>query len=234
MDRRRAELRALSRALPSGEALVEGPRQRLDRAEAALATRIRGSLDARALRLAGLARGLARHSPRAHLAGLQERVHGLTGRLTRLGPALIERPRREAEAAARGLLRGRAHLARRRTERGADLLRLGARLDRAFAEGALARRSRLAALWQLASAVSYRGVLARGFALVRDEADRAVRRAAETREGQTLTIEFADRAIQATAGRETGGAASRAPVVLQPRPRRARGGGDDGGQGTLF
>ena len=44
-QRRRGDLRALLRALPNGEALVEGPRQRLDRADAALSarTRARGS-----------------------------------------------------------------------------------------------------------------------------------------------------------------------------------------------
>src|SRR5271166_5803693 len=78
-ERRRAELRALARALPSGEALLEGPRQRLDRAGESLVARVRSGIDSRALRMAGLARGLARHSPRAHLAGLIERLRGLIG-----------------------------------------------------------------------------------------------------------------------------------------------------------
>ncbi|RBP03063.1 exodeoxyribonuclease VII large subunit [Roseiarcus fermentans] len=232
-ERRRADLRALSRALPGGEALVAGPRQRLDRAGAALAARLRGAVDARALKLAGLARGLARHSPRAHLAGLTERVRGVAGRLRRLGPALIERPRREAEAAARGLVRERSHLARRRAERAGDLQNLGARLGRAFADALAARRARVAASWQLAGAVSYRAVLARGFALVRDEAGEALRSAAETREGQRLRIEFADGSIPAIAGAGSGDAASRPVLAAPPRPKRARGGAGEG-QGSLF
>ena len=44
-ERKRADLRALVRALPSGEALVEGARQRLDRAGEALSVRSRGAVD---------------------------------------------------------------------------------------------------------------------------------------------------------------------------------------------
>ena len=116
---------------------------------------------------------------------------------------LIERPRRGADAAGRGLTREGAAIARRRTERAEAVTRLAARLERAHADGVEGRRSRLIALWRHAGAVSYRGVLARGFALVRDEADRALRRAADVREGQRLTIEFADGAVPAVAGRES-------------------------------
>jgi exodeoxyribonuclease VII large subunit len=62
-QRLRSDLRALTRALPGGEALVAGPRQRLDRAADTLAQRMRGAIDQRALWTAGLARRLARHSP---------------------------------------------------------------------------------------------------------------------------------------------------------------------------
>ena len=75
--RLRSDLRALARALPGGEAIIAGPRQRLDRASETLAQRMRGAIDQRALRTAGLARRLARHSPRAHLAGQRERLRGL-------------------------------------------------------------------------------------------------------------------------------------------------------------
>src|SRR5271166_4804463 len=234
-ERRRADLRALVRALPSGEALIEGPRQRLDRGGETLAARVRGAIDFRALRLAGLARGLARHSPRAHLAGLTERVRGLAGRLERLGPILMDRPRRETEAAARGLAREGARIGRRRTEQADHLRRLAARLSRAYAEGVEMRRSRVAALWRHVGAVSYRGVLARGFALVRDEANRTLRRAAETHGGQNLTIEFADGALSAVVGiGPTPEAAVLPPSTPPSRMRRPRAGKEGEGQGSLF
>ena len=90
-QRRRADLRALARALPSGEAIIAGRgsgstalRRHWVSACARLLTSVRLT--------AGLARSLARHSPRAHFAGLRERLRGLSGRLARTRPLLIERP----------------------------------------------------------------------------------------------------------------------------------------------
>jgi exodeoxyribonuclease VII large subunit len=230
-QRRRADLRSLARALPSAEALVEALRQRLDRAGDTLAARARAAFDSRALRLAGLARSLARHSPRAHFAGLRERVRGLVGRLERIAPMLIERPRRGADAAGRALARERAVLARRRSERSQTLLGLEARLNRTFDERLQSRRSQLASAWQLLGAMSYRGVLARGFALVRDEADRPLRRAAEVRQAQRLQIEFADGKVAAVAGGRVGPPLT--PPALLPR-RRAKADKGSEGQGSLF
>src|SRR5271166_2719046 len=230
-ERRRAELRSVARALPGGEALVEPSRQRLDRAGDTLAARSRAALDARALRLAGLARGLARHSPRAHFAGLRERVRGLVGRLERLGPVLIERPRKAADAAARALARERTLLARRRAERAEALMRLEDRMNRTFAEGLRSRRAELASAWQLLGAMSYRGVLARGFALVRDEAEKPLRRASDIRQAQRLEIEFADGKVAAVAGGRVGPPMT--PPALLPRRRAKPDKGADG-QGSLF
>ena len=233
VERRRMDLRALLRALPSGEALIEGPRQRLDRAAESLLARAGAALDARALRIAALSRGLARHSPRAHLAGLSERVRGLVGRLERLGPVLIDRPRRAVDAGARAFARERALLARRCAERVETVARLEARMGRAFAERVRIFRAQFSATAQLLDAVSYRGVLARGFALVRDEAEQPVRRAAEVLEAQRLKIEFADGEVSAVAGRAPPPA--EAPgLAPSPRPKRARPARNGEGQGSLF
>ena len=80
------------------------------------------------------------------------------------------------------------------------MLGLEARLNRTFDERLQSRRAQLVSAWQLLGAMSYRGVLARGFALVRDEADRPLRRAAEVRQAQRLQIEFADGKVAAVAG----------------------------------
>jgi len=232
-ERRRAELRSLVRALPSGEALLDGPRQRLDRAGESLLGRLRSGLDARAFRVSVLARGLARHSPRAHLAGLIERMRGLIGRFDRLPPVLIERPRRSADAAGRSLARERIVLARRRAECAEALARLEARLERAFSEGARSRRAKLFGAAQMLEAVSYRGVLERGFALVRDEARMPLRRASVVQEGQRLRIEFADGEVFAAAkgGEPSPEARNPAPATKPKRAGRTR---DGEGQGSLF
>ena len=157
----------------------------------------------------------------------------MSERLKRIGPLLIERPRREVEAMRRGLARERSQMALRRGQ-GADQARgFARRLERAYRDRIDARRAQLAAVWRHAGAVSYRGVLKRGFALVRDEADRTLRLAAETSEGQRLIIEFADGSIPAVAGAQP--PAERTSETMQPpRPRRARPAGESGGQGSLF
>ena len=230
-QRLRSDLRALARALPGGEALVAGPRQRLDRASETLARRMRGAIDQRALRTAGLARSLARHSPRAHLAGLSERLRGLNERLARTRPLLIERPRRSAEALSRTFVREAALLARRRGEQGAALERLSARMTRAHDERLKSLGAQVSAIGQLLGAMSYRGVLSRGFALVRDERQKPLWRADEVRQAQRLEIEFADGKIGAIAGGRVGPALT--PPALLPR-RRTKPDKTSEGQGSLF
>jgi exodeoxyribonuclease VII large subunit len=59
--------------------------------------------------------------------------------------------------------------------------------------------ARVAHSGQLLSALSYRGVLARGFALVRDAEGHAVHAAAAVGPGAHLSIEFADGRVAAVA-----------------------------------
>jgi exodeoxyribonuclease VII large subunit len=229
--RLRSDLRALSRALPGGEAIVAAPRQRLDRAAETLSRRVRGAVDQRALRMAGLAHQLARHSPRAHLAGQRERLRGVTARLAKVGPLLTERPRRSADAASRTFVREAALLATRRSEQARSLARLSARMAHAYDERLQNRRAQLFSAWQLLGAMSYRGVLSRGFALVRDETQRPLWRAEDVRQAQRLEIEFADGKIGAIAGGRVGPPMT--PPALLPR-RRPRSDKETEGQGSLF
>jgi exodeoxyribonuclease VII large subunit len=234
----RADLRATSRALPGGEAVVAGPRQRLDRAAETLFARVRGTIDQRALRAAGLARRLSRRSPRALLAGERQRVRGLIGRLAWLGPMLVARPRQSAEAAGRAFVREAALQARRRVERAEGLMRLAARLRRAFGDRQESRRARLESAAQMLDALSYHGVLERGFALVRDEAMRPRRRAAEIRAAEPLRIEFADGVVaavaEARAWTPSEASVRAAPDAAPAKPKRNRPRDGSEGQGTLF
>jgi exodeoxyribonuclease VII large subunit len=245
-ERRRSELRALARALPSGEAILAMPRQRLDSALAALRARSRGGIDARSLAIALLSRRLARQSPRARVAGMGERQRGLAQRLARAGGALTarsiqalrqaagdflrearreRRAREERLAAASRRLDALTRLeGRRAAERSRILAQIEGRLRRALAEAQRRRRTRLAAASQVLSAVSYRSVLARGFALVRDAAGAPLRRAAAIAAHQPLRIEFADGEIAATAEGRAG----------EPHARRPKGRGRKDEQGSLF
>jgi len=81
----------------------------------------------------------------------------------------------------------------------------------------------------LLAAFSYRGVLARGFALVRDRAGRPLRAAAGVTVGAPMDIEFADGHVGARAEVVQTSTAPR-PEPPRRRPRR----GSHPGQGNLF
>src|SRR6478672_6506336 len=103
------------------------------------------------------------------------------------------------------------------------------RARRAFRISQDRRDQRLRSAGQLLTAYSYKGVLSRGFALVRDGEGHPLRSAGAVGVGARLDIEFADGRIGATADGEH---------AVQPTAKnkvRSRGGGEGpGGQGTLF
>jgi exodeoxyribonuclease VII large subunit len=75
--------------------------------------------------------------------------------------------------------------------------------------------ARVAHSGQLLSALSYRGVLARGFALVRDERGHAVHAAAAVGPSAHLSIEFADGRVGATSDADR--PQTTAPAASTPR-----------------
>jgi exodeoxyribonuclease VII large subunit len=89
---------------------------------------------------------------------------------------------------------------------------------------------------QLLGAFSYRHVLARGFALVRDVEGRPLRSVAAVAPGHRIDIEFSDGRVGAIAEKIKGEvAASAIPApLLNPVRKSRRGGGNDPGQGNLF
>jgi exodeoxyribonuclease VII large subunit len=145
--------------------------------------------------------------PRALIANAQLHHNQLTRVATRLSPRLLRQR----------LVRGRENVAALDQRRGRGFHVL---LER--------RAQRLTSAGQLLAAYSYRGVLGRGFALVRDGEGRPVRSAAAVAAGMQLAIEFADGRVGATAD----GEAIREPA---PRAKPRRGGGQGpSGQGKLF
>ena len=234
-EARRTELRAAARALPTAEALLGLPRQRLDHA----ATRLPRALVANAhLHHNQFARTVARLSPQL-----------LRTRLTRCGEltaALAQRARR-AEMVARARRRERLAVATLRLGAGlkanaqAHAGRIAAAQERTATLSERARRAMQTLLrqqgaaverhGQLLAALSHRGVLARGFALVRDVDGRPVRLAAAVDPGMPLDIEFADGRVRARAEGASAGAAEPSP---KPRSRPRSDKENDKGQGSLF
>ena len=115
-QRLRADLRALSRALPGGEAIIAEPRQRLDRAAETLAARVRAaSTSGRCGR-----RGWRGGSPVIRRAPVSLASASASGGSSAVWPGSgrrsIERPRRAADAAGRAFARETA-AARQATRR---------------------------------------------------------------------------------------------------------------------
>lgn len=205
-DRRRADLRALARALPAPEALLAGPRQRLDLAAAKLGPALARNARVHEQRLAQLDRRLHGQSPAARLGAHAERLDGLGKRLAAARANLVQRQRD-------------------RVARAADRVEaVAGRAEAAFARQVQRRRDRLDSLWALASSLGPQAVLARGYALVRDESGTLLRSAAAARPGMALSVAMADGAFGVVV---PGGAAPPArPAARKPAP--------GGTQGDLF
>lgn len=125
-----------------------------------------------------------------------------------------------------------AHRARIMRERERTLA-LFERARRAVATSVRQHNATIERCGKMLGALSHYGVLARGFALVRDLEGKPLRTAAAAAAAVRIDIEFADGHVRA---RPDGSSAAEAPatrpVPIPSRPRSRRGGGE--GQGSLF
>ncbi len=96
------------------------------------------------------------------------------------------------------------------------------------------RRTRLKHMDQLLSALSYKGVLSRGFALVRDDSGHPLHDAAGIAPGQRLAIEFADGRIAATADGDGPQPADKPKPAQKAPSKRTTDFGVKKAQGDLF
>ena len=98
--------------------------------------------------------------------------------------------------------------------------------------------ARVAHSGQLLGALSYRGVLARGFALVRDEQGHAVHTAASVGPGARLDLEFSDGRVAATADADRPAAPAPEnppkPAARETKPAASKRVVKPVGQGSLF
>jgi exodeoxyribonuclease VII large subunit len=209
-EARRTELRAAMRALPSAEELLSPPRQRLDHAAARLTLQTLHTRIARERQQIALLAQRSRQCLRHGVERRRERFEQLSLRLSAARFAYANARRIQIERARERTL---ALFARARLAVMALLQNRAAKVERAE---------------RLLAAVSYRGVLARGFALVRAADDKPLRSAAAVTAGLRLSIEFADGRVRATADGTS--ATTPSPTAAAPKPPRR--GGE--GQGNLF
>ncbi|OYW68574.1 MAG: exodeoxyribonuclease VII large subunit [Bosea sp. 12-68-7] len=229
-DRRRSDLRALARALPSLEAVLSGPRQRLDLASARLAPALAANARKHEQKLGLAAQRLVRQSPLARLAALRARLEGYGRVLAQARNAALSAESRRIADARRRLheleQRAAKALARGVTQRGERLPALEARLQRAFAQSLMRRRERWRSSVSLLASLGPEAVLARGYALVRDEAGALIRDPAQLRSGQALGVQIAGGRFGVVVA---GGGEGLSRPTRPPRRDRPK-----AGQGDLF
>jgi exodeoxyribonuclease VII large subunit len=208
IDSRRKELGLLARALPKD--ILAAPRQQLDMLSERLPRALRANAQIHHTQYSRVAGRLAPQLLRNQIERRRERYEGLNQRLK---SGLI------ANAQAH-----RVRLARHRDQ----VTGYGDRARRAMVTLLDQRKARVERAERLLAAFSYREVLKRGFALVRDGEGRPLRTAVAVASGMTLDIEFADGRVGAVADGE-------AKPQAAPRAKPRRGGGEGGsGQGQLF
>jgi exodeoxyribonuclease VII large subunit len=229
-DRRRSDLRALARALPGPEAVLSAPRQRLDLAATRLAPALARNARAHEQALLALSRRLEARSPRIALARLREKLIGFSRVLAsaRSNAVTAERTRIGTERARLDVLemRMRNALAQSVSRRRDRSLQIAERAERAFGQALVKRSERLGSLWTLIRSLGPEAVLARGYALIRDESGALVRSVTQTEPGRVIDVQVSDGHFGAIVAGGAG-AASRP----QPRPARKE---TPKGQGDLF
>ncbi len=209
IEQRRKELNLLTRALPKD--ILAQPRQQLDNLSERLPRALRANAQIHHTQYSRVASRLSPQLLRREVERRRERYDNLNRRLR---TSLI------ANAQAH-----RARLARHRDR----VTACGNAAQRAMRTYLDQRTARVERAERLLAAFSYREVLKRGFALVRDGEGRPLHAAADVPTGLRLEIEFADGRIGAVADGE-----ARPTAVSKSKPRNKGGEGGPSGQGSLF
>jgi exodeoxyribonuclease VII large subunit len=200
---RRNELRAAARALPAASELLAIPRQRLDGAASSLPRALKANTHAHFRRFAATSARLTLRVLRGQVAQAKQRLTASGERMTHSARSLLRNRRdrfsglevRLKASKLSNALAQRQTIARDRER----AQRLAERARRALTMTLQRLEARVTHSGQLLAALSYRSVLTRGFALVRDEHGLAVHAAAGIGPGARLDLEFADGRVGATA-----------------------------------
>jgi exodeoxyribonuclease VII large subunit len=227
LDSKRQALRGAERALPSPDQLLGLPRRRFDEAASRLGRAFDVMLERKQARY---------HKARLSPATLGRRLDEARRRLQREGEQLPKcakaylRHRRSdwRQTAARLRLEP---IERHMSQGSERLAATGRRGERALSIRLLRLRDAVSRSERLLNSLSYRAVLKRGFAVVKDAAARPITSVAAVEAGALLDIEFADGSVAARAE----GAPTRRREAAGPAAttgRRSRASSSD--QGSLF
>lgn len=197
MDQRRQSLRALLRALPSLDQLLALPRRRFDEAAVGLG---------RGLGLNTLNKRRSFERTASHLrpemlsSRIAERRQIVGDRIMR-AERIVERKVTEFKnrvSSANASLRNVPARLQVQTGRARDrLANLSRHADTAIRHQLVRARGEIAAQDRMLQSLSYKNVLKRGYAVIRDEEDKPVSQAAALEPGSAVAIEFADGRVAA-------------------------------------
>lgn len=233
MDNRRQGLRALVRALPSLDQLLALPRRRFDEAAS------------------GLGRGLELNTLNKRRAferiasGL--RLDMLTHRLQVQRQTIAERMQRADNLVERRILQAKVRVSsfdsalralpvrlsgqvERQKERVSGMSR---RADTAILHRMAQNRSGLAAHERILQSLSYKNVLKRGYAVIRDEDNRTLTRAEAINRGMQVSLEFADGRVSAITTDEAGTTPPTEATATKKKPAKPAS-SNPTDQGSLF
>jgi exodeoxyribonuclease VII large subunit len=236
---RRNELRAAVRALPAAGELLAIPRQRLDGASASLPRGLRANTHAHFRRFAATSARLTVRVLRGQVAQANHRLTVCGERMTLSARSLL-RNRRDRFAGLEIRLKAsklaNAQAQRQTIARDRERAhRLAERGRRALSTVMQRLAARVEHSGQLLTALSYRSVLTRGFALVRDEQGHAVHAAAGIGPGARLDLEFSDGRVAATADADRPAVTRPAkPAASEPKTSAPKRVVKPVGQGSLF
>lgn len=212
---RRTELRAASAALPAPRDLLALPRQRFDTAASSLERGLlvntkhhRSTFQNASARLSPIVLTRLSTKARQDLSAAGDRQH----RALQVGVAQKRQSFTAVEARLTPTrLKQQTALSKER------VTGLSERLDRAYLARMKDGAARLDGLQKLLKSLSYKDVLARGYAVVRDSDGQPVRLAASVASGDALSIELTDGMIETMV---TGGAP---PKKAKPSTKRVTG-----------
>ncbi|MEL6620275.1 MAG: exodeoxyribonuclease VII large subunit [Pseudomonadota bacterium] len=198
LQRRDQRMRDLARALPRPEALVEGPRQRLDVLGNRLEPALIGGVQKRKVHLADVAGSLRPSVLRRQVTTERQRLAALSARLApALARAAQTRRDRFATQAARFTPRMMAREQAQAQDRFTNMVQ---RLH-STARGKIdTLRQRLDAMDRLRETLGYKATLARGYAVVRGGGQIVTTKAAAAN-ATGLEIEFNDGRLQVGGGK---------------------------------
>ncbi|MGO4440032.1 exodeoxyribonuclease VII large subunit [Rhizobium sp. RAF56] len=231
MDHRRQGVRALVRALPSLDQLLALPRRRFDEAAAGLGRGLElNTLNKRR----AFERTAADLRPDVLSNRIAERRQVLSERMVR-AERRVERLLSDSHkrvSNAETSLRSVPNRLKVQTARARDRLANLVRHADTAVRHKLAQTSRaVAAQDRVLQSLSYKNVLRRGYAVIRDEADKPVSLASSLQPGAAVSIEFADGRVGAVTG-DSGDLPS-PPVPKKKVPKSAELAATSK-QGTLF